>query len=113
MVWAEITPGKQEASMSSTTLSLEQEKEAQQLASRVQEAIEAEILQMTRILVSKEPSNLFGKTEFDIRDIVHRIGAKVFELHLAQKKTAMKAAVSPAPTVSGPRNSKGIAPKRR
>jgi hypothetical protein len=99
--------------MSATTLSLEQEKEAQQLASRVHAAIETEILQMARMLVSKEPANLFGKTEFDIRDIVHRIGARVFELHLAQKKTAMSAAVSPAPTVSRPRNFKGIAPKRR
>jgi hypothetical protein len=99
--------------MSLTTLSVEQEQEAQRLAARVQDAIEAEVLQMARTLVGKDTAHLFGQTEFDIRDIALRIGAKMYELHLAEKKTAMSAPVSSVHTASKRRNCKTIAPKPR
>jgi hypothetical protein len=99
--------------MSSIPLSPEKEKEAQQLAARVHEAIEDELLQMARTLVGKDTSDLFGKTEFDLRDIVHRIGAKMYEVHLAEKKTAMSVAVSSVPIANRRRTSKAIAPKPR
>ena len=99
--------------MSVTPLSPQQEKEAQHLADRVHAAIEDEILQIARTLVGKDTSNLFGKTEFDIRDIVHRIGAKAYELHLAEKKTAMSATASSAANASKQPNSKTIVPRRR
>jgi hypothetical protein len=71
-----------------TTLELttEQEAQAQELATRVTEAIAADVLQMARLLVSKDTRHTFGKTEFQLRDLVHKAGAKALETSLAQKK---------------------------
>ncbi len=76
-----------------TTLDLttEQEAQAQELATRVTEAIAADVLQMARLLVSKDTRHTFGKTEFQLRDLVHKAGAKALETSLAQKKTATRA----------------------
>jgi hypothetical protein len=72
--------------MSKNQLSPEQEAEAQALAKRIQEISARDVLEIARVLVSKEPNNLFGKTEFEVRDLVHRIGAKAFDEHLREKK---------------------------
>jgi hypothetical protein len=99
--------------MSTTTLSNEQELEARQLVSRVHEVMEAEMLQAARLLVGKETRDLFGKTEFDLRDILLRVGAKMYELYLAEKKTGMSAPASSVPTVSKRRSFKVTGPKPR
>jgi hypothetical protein len=99
--------------MSSPALSPEQEAEAQELARRVQQAVDAEVLRMARLVVGKAPAELFGQTEFDLRDILLRVGAKVYELYLAEKKTATKAPASPARTAARPPTSKATAPRRR
>ena len=90
-----------------------QEAEAQELAARVRQAIDAEVLRLARLVVTKAPEDLFGQTEFDLRDILLRVGAKVYELYLAEKKTAMRAPASPARTATKPPTSKVTAPKRR
>jgi hypothetical protein len=74
-------------------LSSEQEAEAQALALRLRELAADELLQMARLLVSKPDREIFGDTEFQLRDIVLRVGAKVLEEHLRQKKTATTAPV--------------------
>ncbi len=89
----------------------EKGREAQELAARVRQALEEEILQMVRLLVDKPTKDLFGQTEFDLRDLLHKVGAKIYEVHLAQKKTAMSAPVSSARTVSKPPTSRTTAPK--
>jgi parvulin-like peptidyl-prolyl isomerase len=66
-----------------------QEEEAQQLAEAIAEAASEEFLQLARQLVAAG-SSPFGKTEFTIRDILLKVGAKAYEQHLEQKKTAMK-----------------------
>ena len=71
------------------TLTPTQEAEARQLAEAIAEAATEEFLQIARTLVGSG-DNLFGKTEFTIRDVLLRVGAKVYQQHLAQKKTAMK-----------------------
>jgi hypothetical protein len=97
--------------MSMTTLTAQQEEEAQQLAARAQELAADEFLQMARTLVSKEERQLFGQTELDLRDILLRVGAKMYELYLAQKKTATSVPASSARTVSKRRNSRTTARK--
>jgi hypothetical protein len=97
--------------MSTINLTSEQEKEALQLATKAQELAYDELLQMARTLVSKKDAQLFGQTEFDLRDLVLRIGAKMVEVYLAQKKTATSAAASSAPTVGKRPNSRATAPK--
>jgi hypothetical protein len=99
--------------MPSPTLSAEQEAEAQELATRIRQAVDAEVLRMARLGVSKAPQDLFGQTEFDLRDIVLRVAAKVYELYLAEKKTATKAPASPARIASKPPTAKATAPRRR
>ena len=66
----------------------EQEAEAQQLEAKIREAIGKEVSQLARLMVSKSDRELFGQTEFQVRDLVLRIGAKVYEEHLREKKTA-------------------------
>jgi hypothetical protein len=69
-------------------LTPEQEAHAQELAKTVLKALEADILQMTRLSASKPDHQVLGQTEFQVRDIVHQIGAKAIqaELDARQKK---------------------------
>ena len=99
--------------MSPTTLTSAQEQEAQQLVARMHDVMEAELMQAARMLVGKEARDLFGQTEFDLRDILLRVGAKMYELHLAEKKTATSAPVSSAPIASKRPSSKATAAKPR
>lgn len=72
------------------SLTTAQEAEARQLAKAIADAASEEFLQVARTLVGTGDSP-FGQAEFTIRDILLRVGAKAYEQHLAQKKTAMKA----------------------
>lgn len=96
-----------------SSLSAAKETEAQELALRLRELAAEELLQMARLLVSKPDREIFGDTEFQLRDLVLQIGAKAMEEHLRQKKTATTAAVSTARRVSKRPSFKGIAPSRR
>lgn len=77
--------------MLSAALSPEQEAEAKILEAKIQKAIQTEIADLARLMVSKSDRELFGLTEFQVRDLVLRVGAKVYEEHLREKKTATKA----------------------
>jgi hypothetical protein len=74
--------------MTTPELTPEQEAHAQELAKTVLKALETDILQMTRLLASKPDHQVLGPTEFQVRDIVHQIGAKAIqaELDARQKK---------------------------
>jgi hypothetical protein len=74
--------------MTTPDLTPEQEAHAQGLAKTVLKALEVDILQMTRLLASKPDHQVLGQTEFQVRDIVHQIGAKAIqaELDARQKK---------------------------
>ena len=68
-----------------------QEAQAQELAQAIAEAAGDEFLQLARTLVAADrSSSLFGDTEFKIRDILLRVGAKTYQHMLEQKKTATK-----------------------
>jgi hypothetical protein len=75
-----------EAVMADLQLTTEQEAEAQRLAALVTERTKADILQMARLLVSKKDHEFFGKTEFEMRDRVHNLGAYLIETALAERK---------------------------
>jgi hypothetical protein len=75
-------------------LSPELEAKAQELMARLRPQAEGELLALARLLVSTPEEEIFGDTEFEARKIVHRIGARAFETHLAEKKTATKARAS-------------------
>jgi len=61
-------------------LTPQQEEEAKRLKEKVMAAVEQEVEQMARLMAAKEDHQLFGQTEFELRDIVHRIGAKTLEI---------------------------------
>ncbi len=69
-------------------LSETQEVAAKELAAAITEATIQEIHKMAETLVGSD--SLFGHTEFAIRDMLLRVGAKAYEQRLAQKKTATK-----------------------
>jgi len=67
-------------------LSAEQEAEAQRLFAILKQTSEQDLLAMARLLASKPDGQLLGRTEFEVRDQVHGIGAKAIETALAERK---------------------------
>ena len=67
-------------------LTPELEAQAQELLTRLRSQADEDLLALARLLVSKADRDIFGDTEFQVRDIVHHLGAKALETHLAQKK---------------------------
>jgi hypothetical protein len=91
--------------MAPIRLSPDQEIEAKHLEAKINAAIAGEVAELARLLVSTGESSLFGATEFQVRDLVLRMGAKAYGEHLREKKTATKEAPSLAPTAASPRTS--------
>jgi hypothetical protein len=60
-------------------LSEEQEAEAQRIYERLGAAFDQERMRMARLLASKPNEQLFGQTEYELRDRVHELGARVLE----------------------------------
>jgi hypothetical protein len=82
------------------SLPTELEAKAQALAAQLRTLAEEDLLALARLLVSKEDRELFGDTEFAVRDIVHGLGAKAYQALLAEKKTATTGRASSVPTAS-------------
>jgi hypothetical protein len=57
----------------------EQEAEAQRIYERLRGAFDEELKTMARFMASKPNNRLFGETEFELRDRVHELGARVLE----------------------------------
>lgn len=76
--------------MTATPLTTEQELEAKELENRIRLAIDKEVVALARLLAGTEDKNLFGHTEFEVRDLVLKIGAKVYEERLREKKMATR-----------------------
>ena len=93
-------------------LTAEQEAEVEGLVQRFGELAQEELREIARLLVGKPTRELFGDTEFQIRDILLRIGAKAYQEHLAQKKTATSVAASNAPAADRLPSSKTTDAKR-
>ena len=72
--------------MDAPILNPEQDAEADRLFQALRPIVEAELRQMTRLLASKPDNRLLGRTEFEIRDHVHTIGAQVIETALHERK---------------------------
>jgi hypothetical protein len=91
-------------------LSVEKEAQAQALVLRLRELADEELVAMARLLVSKPEHETFGDTEFELRDLVLKLGAKALEEHLRQKKTATTAAASIARRAPRPPSSTATEP---
>lgn len=76
----------------SESASLDRDAQARELAAAIASASEEELLLIARELLDAEPATLFGATEFKIRELALKIARRAYEAHLAQKKSATRAA---------------------
>ena len=72
--------------MSLTHLSPEQAKRAEQILQSLRQETEADLRGLAELLASKEDGQILGATEFEVRDRVHKIGAKAIETALNERK---------------------------
>jgi len=95
------------------TLTPEQQVEAQRLYDVLRQAADADLRDLAHLLAAKADSELFGATEFQVRDAVHKIGAKAIETALqGRKKGATTAPAAPAPTAAKRPASRGGRPRQ-
>ena len=72
--------------MDAPFLTPEQAIEAERLFQVLRPAVEDELRRLTQLLASKPDDKLLGRTEFEVRDLVHKIGAKAIETALNERK---------------------------
>ncbi len=67
-------------------LTAEQRAEAERIADVVAGGMRAEVLKMACLVVSKRNHEMLGATEFQIREGCHRIGARLIDAALEERK---------------------------
>jgi hypothetical protein len=67
-------------------LTTEQEDEAAVLEDLLAAKFRSTARHLARLLISKKNSELFGETEFQIRDALHRLGADSLDAALTERK---------------------------
>ena len=82
---AEIHPARRQA-RSHPTLTPEQQAEAQRIYEALRQAADADLRAVAELLASRPDGQLLGATEFEVRDRVHRIGAKATQAALDGRK---------------------------
>ena len=60
-------------------LSPEQEEEAQRIYRRIKDKVNEELLDMVRHMVGKPVHEIFGAGEFELRDKLNDVGAKILQ----------------------------------
>jgi hypothetical protein len=96
-----------------TDLTPQQEAEARRIYEALKHSADAELMALARLLASKTDSDIFGATEFHVRDAVHHIGAQALQTALAgRKKGGTTVPAAPAPTVAKPPSSRGSKARR-
>ncbi|WP_165236094.1 hypothetical protein [Aquisphaera insulae] len=63
-----------------------QARRAQELYESFRSAFDADLRAMAELLASKPDNKLFGETEFELRDMVHQVGAKALQAAAQQRK---------------------------
>ena len=74
------------AIMEEIKLTAEKEAEMERILDVVKGAAEVQIRELARLLASKPNAELLGATEYLVRDGVHRIGARLLEAALEERK---------------------------
>lgn len=72
--------------MNGIELTPEQEKQAEAIADILMAAARVEAQNIGRLLASKNNAELFGQTEFQLRDILLRLGTRGIEAALEERK---------------------------
>lgn len=88
-------------------LTSEQQAEADRIRQALLEASAEDLRELAELLATKDDATIFGATEFAVRDIVHKIGAKAIQTALqGRKKGGTTDLVEPASTAKMPPSSK-------
>jgi hypothetical protein len=72
--------------MDEVKLTPEQEQQAETLFHRIEDLYREEARRVARLFASKPDAQVLGKTEFQLRDIVHRLAASSLEAALEERK---------------------------
>lgn len=72
--------------MSWSHLTSEQADLAERIYQTLRQAADSDLRNLASLLASKPDRQLLGQTEYDVRDMVHKIGAKAFETALDERK---------------------------
>ena len=67
-------------------LTPEQAEQAERIFQTLRSVSETELREIAHLLASKPDNKILGKTEFEVRDRVHKIGAKAVETALNERK---------------------------
>ena len=87
---------------SSTVEDQGRQAEVQRVKELMVQAMAGDLQQIAELFVSKKDRELFGPTEFQLRDLVLRAGARALEAVVEdRKKGGTKAAARSVPTVAG------------
>jgi hypothetical protein len=94
-------------------LTPEQQAQADRIRQALTQASVEDIRELAELLATKDDSNIFGATEFAVRDIVQRIGAKAIQTALEErKKGATKVPPTAVPTANSPPSSNAGPPSQ-
>lgn len=66
-------------------LNAQQQAEAERIYQRIRGAFDDEARRLASLMAGKEDRELFGQTEFELRDRVHVLGAEVLEATAAER----------------------------
>lgn len=72
--------------MSGSHLTAEQAELAERIYQTLRQAADSDLRGLAELLASKPDRQLLGHTEFEVRDRVHKIGAKALETALDERK---------------------------
>jgi hypothetical protein len=72
--------------MSRQSMTPEQADCAERIYQPLRQAADADLRLLAELLACKPDHQLLGKTEFEVRDRVHKIGAKALETALQERK---------------------------
>lgn len=82
--------------MTATPLTTAQQAEARRIYEQLRLLVDSDLQQIAELLAGKPDDQLLGATEFDLRDRVHRLGAKALETALAGRKKGATPVPAPA-----------------
>ena len=103
-----------EGLIASLGLSATEAEAAREIFAQLQAAATEELQRLACLLAAKPTHQLFGQTEFEVREGVHRVGAQALAIaaNARRKKGGTLAAASSARGVGAMRSSSAGAPRR-
>jgi hypothetical protein len=72
--------------MSRLPLTPEQAELSERIYHSLRQAADGDLRHLADLLASRPDRQLLGQTEFEVRDLVHKIGAKAFQTALDERK---------------------------